>query len=171
MRMRVIFCDHVLDNPEFKQIIAKVYLDDGSERFFTFGDRINKRVTRRFIVTSLLNRSDRPPSKKRGKRMITSRDLVHNETPSREEWTQLMRIPPKPVAPEPKDLVTIQRKMNTPLGSMYSTVTFEAVSDGTGEIVRSESFRINYLGSPSQITFRGIDFKESLERDGYKVQA
>lgn len=53
--MRVMFCDHVVDNPEFKQIIAKVYLDDGSERFFTFGDRVDKeRLIRARVIHSLL---------------------------------------------------------------------------------------------------------------------
>lgn len=57
--MRVVFCVPERDDVEFKHITARVTLDNGEARFFTFGRDVDLRYTRRYVIPSLLNRKEK----------------------------------------------------------------------------------------------------------------
>jgi len=103
--------------------------------------------------------------------LIYSRDLTAEERrPDEAFCVAHYRDTRQPLPTKPKETVSIQRRVNTPSGSINATITLEAVSDVSGDIVRSESFRVSVLGSPSQVTSRVVQFREELEADGYNVR-
>jgi hypothetical protein len=83
------------------------------------------------------------------------------------------RPAPKP-EPEPKQppSVTVKRTATTKFGSVNTDVRFDAVSDETGETIRSKTCLIYSWESLTSSSARGklYDFVETLKKDGFLVR-
>lgn len=99
--------------------------------------------------------------------MITSRDLgpqpIEGRQPVEEQPVQQHHLQ------APRESITIRRKVNTPSGSMYSTVTLEAVTDSE-DVVVVESFSAQQPVTFASIIGRIVDFRSALIDDGYTVK-
>ncbi|MEJ9228912.1 hypothetical protein LAV79_05325 [Peribacillus butanolivorans] len=80
---------------------------------------------------------------------------------------------PKPEAePNQPPSVTVKRTATTELGSKYTNVRYDAVSDATGEVIRSKPCLIYSWESLSSSSARGklFDFVDTLKKEGFRVR-
>lgn len=103
--------------------------------------------------------------------MITSRMLkVEADQSYKHSSTKPQQPKPDPKPePDPKLPVTIYKKEQTEFGSVMKTVSFEAVFEKTGAVLRSESHRVMATPGSSATLSKLNDFAKLLREDGYTV--
>ncbi|MNJ60584.1 hypothetical protein D3C77_563280 [compost metagenome] len=72
--------------------------------------------------------------------------------------------------PNLKPTVAVRHKIQSPTGSIQSTIILEAVEELTGVVVKTSSHKIRQPILPSSIIVRKLDFFDMLETDGYKLK-
>lgn len=100
--------------------------------------------------------------------MITSRNLFV-DPPQQRPTAGIKRESPFEQEQKLSESITIRRRIDTPFGSLKSTVTLEALTYA-GEVIRSESFTVQQPVTFASIVGRVDEFRYTLINDGYAIK-